>query len=144
MLTGRIVRFEEERGFGFIAPEGGAQEDVFFHVNGVDGGEEPLAIGTKVSFEVVEGQRGLKAYGVQVVGVGAVKAAESANQVVPVASTATRVDAEELCDVLTRQELRSEVTEQLLQELPELTGAQVQSVRDGVVALAGKHGWLVE
>ncbi|PKW18004.1 cold-shock protein [Saccharopolyspora spinosa] len=143
MLTGRIVRFDEERGFGFIAQDGGSQEDVFFHIDSLSRGWSSLAIGTRVTFDVMEGQRGLKAYNLHIVdnngGNESKHAAEAA-----VAPTVTATEAEEMCDVLTEDELRSEVTERLLQRLPGLTAEQIQLVREDFVALASKHGWIVE
>ncbi|QIZ39137.1 cold-shock protein [Saccharopolyspora sp. ASAGF58] len=151
MLTGRIVRFEEERGFGFIAQDGGSQEDVFFHIDSLGRGWSSLAIGTRVTFEVMEGQRGLKAYNVHVVeGNGGNEAKPAAKPAVPptvkpaAPPTVKSTEAEEMCDVLTEDELRSEVTEQLLQRLPGLTAEQIQLVREDFVALAAKHGWIVE
>ncbi|WP_190812428.1 cold-shock protein [Saccharopolyspora pogona] len=143
MLTGRIVRFEEERGFGFIAQDGGSQEDVFFHIDSLGRGWSSLAIGTRVTFDVMEGQRGLKAYNVNVVEVNGGNEAKLAAEAA-VAPTVKSTEAEEMCDVLTEDELRSEVTEQLLQRLPGLTAEQIQLVREDFVALAAKHGWIVE
>lgn len=143
MLTGRIVRFDEERGFGFIAQDGGSQEDVFFHVDSLGRGWSSLAIGTRVTFEVVEGQRGLKAYNLHVVEVNGGNESKLAAGAAG-SPTVTSTEAEEMCDVLTEDELRSEVTERLLQRLPGLTAEQIQLVREDFVALAAKHGWIVE
>jgi CspA family cold shock protein len=53
MATGSIKTIQEERGFGFIAPDdaaGGAE--LFFHHSAVqDGGFEQLFIGQRVEFE---------------------------------------------------------------------------------------------
>ena len=68
VLTGRIVRFDDEKGFGFIAPDGAnSQQDVFLHVNGLVDRSTHLETGTRVSFQVMRGQRGLKAYDVSAV-----------------------------------------------------------------------------
>ena len=66
MLTGRVIRFDESRGFGSIGPEGGGQEDVFLHVNGLADGTMSVPVGTRVEFKAMEGQRGLKAFDVRV------------------------------------------------------------------------------
>ena len=54
MTTGTIKRLQD-RGFGFIAPDGAAPrgEDVFFHRSSVEGEDfDRLQEGQRVSFEV--------------------------------------------------------------------------------------------
>jgi CspA family cold shock protein len=50
MPTGKIKMWNEEKGFGFIKPDGGGV-DVFFHVTALREGDE-IALGKAVSFEV--------------------------------------------------------------------------------------------
>ncbi len=53
-----------EKGFGFIAREGETQ-DLFFHSNELTGVTfDELNVGDKVTFEVVEGEKGFSATGV--------------------------------------------------------------------------------
>ena len=56
MLTGKIVRWDEERGFGFIAPDDGG-EQVFVHLNQISGRRSPR-IGEEISFQVGKDQEG--------------------------------------------------------------------------------------
>lgn len=138
--TGRVVRFDDVRGFGFIAPEGGSgQDDVFLHVNGLVDGEKSLPVGTRVSFQVMEGQRGLKAYEVKVIG-------EDEIPPVQTVSTGRVPDLPEgdMCDVLTRAELTAELTEALLAAEPSLTGAQILKVRSALLELASSHEWVID
>ncbi|CAN5270675.1 MAG TPA: cold-shock protein [Gaiellaceae bacterium] len=66
MAEGTVKWFSNEKGYGFIAREGG--EDVFVHFSAIQGdGYKSLAEGQKVEFEVVEGQKGLQAANVQLV-----------------------------------------------------------------------------
>lgn len=54
---GTVKWFNEAKGFGFIAPETGA--DVFAHYSEITGsGFKTLVEGQKVSFSVAQGQKG--------------------------------------------------------------------------------------
>lgn len=59
--TGKVKFFNEKKGFGFITPDAGGP-DVFVHVTGLIDEIEDNDI---VSFEVVEGRRGLSAENVK-------------------------------------------------------------------------------
>ena len=60
MVEGKVKWFNAEKGFGFIEVEG--KEDVFVHFSAIQGdGYKSLDEGQKVSFEIVEGQRGKQA-----------------------------------------------------------------------------------
>jgi cold shock CspA family protein len=60
MAVGKVVRFDERRGFGFIAPLGG-REDVFLHVNDLLIPESLVRPGAMLEFDIDEGERGYKA-----------------------------------------------------------------------------------
>ena len=65
--SGIVKWFNEEKGFGFIAREGG--EDVFVHFTAINmEGRRTLLEGQNVSFEVTAGQKGPQAENVTVVG----------------------------------------------------------------------------
>ena len=58
--------FSNEKGFGFIAQEGG--EDVFVHHTSIEAdGYRSLSEGQRVEFEVVQGNKGLRASNVRIV-----------------------------------------------------------------------------
>ena len=60
MKTGVVKWFNNEKGFGFISVEGG--DDVFAHFTDIQGeGFRTLEEGQKVSFDIVEGAKGLQA-----------------------------------------------------------------------------------
>ncbi|ALZ86432.1 MULTISPECIES: cold-shock protein [Pseudomonas] len=64
--NGTVKWFNETKGYGFITPESGP--DVFVHFRAIEGtGFKTLAEGQKVSFEVVQGQKGMQAERVQVI-----------------------------------------------------------------------------
>ena len=59
--TGTVKWFNEEKGFGFIAQDNGGP-DVFVHFRAIAGdGFKTLDDGAKVSFDVVQGQKGPQA-----------------------------------------------------------------------------------
>jgi len=58
MPTGRVKFFNTDRGFGFIAPDGGGS-DVFVHVSDVEAaGMKTLVEGQLVAYEVGTGRGG--------------------------------------------------------------------------------------
>ncbi|EST54074.1 MULTISPECIES: cold-shock protein [Brevibacillus] len=60
MQTGTVKWFNAEKGYGFIAVEGG--NDVFVHFSAIQGeGFKSLEEGQRVEFNVVEGNRGPQA-----------------------------------------------------------------------------------
>lgn len=64
MESGVVKWFNPEKGFGFIERESG--DDVFVHFSDITAeGYRTLNEGEKVQFDVVEGDRGLKATNVQ-------------------------------------------------------------------------------
>ena len=58
MATGTVKFFNTQKGFGFIAPDGGGK-DVFVHISAVErSGLSGLADGQKVSFELERDRQG--------------------------------------------------------------------------------------
>ena len=66
MTQGTLKRFNAERGFDFIAQEGGG-EDVFVHYSAIQsGGYKSLDENQKVEFDVTAGPKGPQAQNVRV------------------------------------------------------------------------------
>jgi len=64
--NGTVKWFNDEKGYGFITPESGA--DLFVHFRAIQGdGFKTLKEGQKVSFVPTQGQKGLQADEVQVI-----------------------------------------------------------------------------
>lgn len=62
--TGTVTWFNDAKGFGFISRQNG--EDVFVHFRAIETqGFKSLKEGQSVTFEVVQGQKGLQADKVQ-------------------------------------------------------------------------------
>ncbi len=64
MASGHVKWFDNKKGFGFIANEGGT--DIFVHYSSIQGGGfKTLKEGELVQFDLVESEKGLKAQNVQ-------------------------------------------------------------------------------
>ncbi|MHB9857501.1 cold-shock protein [Streptomyces sp. YIM S03343] len=130
MVTGRVVRFDSTRGYGFITPDHG-QEDVFLHVNDLLIPESMVRTGLSVEFEIEEGERGPKA--------SSIRLAKGA----PRSTSPSAVPGDDaLCDVLPSDEFTHDVTELLLHGVPSLTGQQIMQIRHEFLEFAKKQGWI--
>jgi cold shock CspA family protein len=140
VAKGKVLRFDEARGYGFIAPDGGG-EDVFVHINDLGQERAFIKAGVAVEFDEEDSERGgLKATSVRVLGRPGRDGARRPSE--PGRPAATDADDDGLCDVLTDAEFREEVTEALLRDAGSLTGAQVLAVRESLRRLAREHGWV--
>jgi CspA family cold shock protein len=62
--TGKVKWFNAEKGFGFLAEDGG--DDVFVHSDALPDGVSELKPGQRVEFGVVQGRKGSQALSVRV------------------------------------------------------------------------------
>lgn len=68
MPTGTVKWFNNAKGYGFILPDGGG-DDLFAHYSAIEmDGYRTLKAGQQVTFDVVEGDKGLHATKIQAVG----------------------------------------------------------------------------
>lgn len=147
MVQGKVIRFDEVRGYGFVAPDTGG-DDVFIHVNDLEFDKRHLAVGAVVDFAVEDGDRGLKASTVTLVAPAPALAAPAVSAVAhtapvpaflpPLPDAASRADGE----APSERDLAVEVTEVLLAGVPTLTAEQVLATRGAFVAVARSHGWI--
>lgn len=128
--TGKIIRFDNVRGYGFIAPDDGG-EDLFVHANALNDPKEAYTAGVRVGFDVAVGSRGYKALAVRVLQSGPA-GAEPAGR------------AGEPAEPLTSAALLQVVTNMLVESVPSLTGAQVAQLRQCLLKFAVGRGWVVD
>lgn len=64
---GTVTWYDAGKGFGFITPDSGEQ-DIFVHARSLHGDLAELVEGDRVSYRASEGEKGLQAQGVRVVG----------------------------------------------------------------------------
>jgi CspA family cold shock protein len=138
LKTGKLLRFDDVRGYGFIAPDDGG-EDVFVHANDIREDKNLFRAGIKVAFEVEDGDKGLKASDVHIV------EEVPSNGLAPHTPAGFRPptrDDDGLCDLLSAGEFRQELTEALIGSVPSLTAAQINQVRQCVMELGRTHNWI--
>jgi cold shock CspA family protein len=169
LATGRVLQFDQARGYGFVAADDGG-EDVFLHSSVFDGDQDRLAPGMRVEFKVMAGDRGRKAFAAHPIPDES-DAEDQSGQAHHTVTTASSVsvsrsaamgssaqsasaqsasaagedhvpDDEQLCDVLSPAEFGHELTESLISNAPTLTGQQILEVRRAILDCARKHGWV--
>jgi CspA family cold shock protein len=68
VATGSVKWFSDQKGFGFIVPDGGGK-DIFVHRSNIQiDGLKTLKDGQKVEFEIAQGRKGPEAVQVRPVG----------------------------------------------------------------------------
>ncbi len=66
MASGKVIRFNEDKGFGFIKTDV-SDEDVFFHVNDLSGGDPQE--GQTLEFAIEEASKGPRAKRIRYAGI---------------------------------------------------------------------------
>ncbi|MGI5182420.1 cold shock domain-containing protein [Dactylosporangium sp. CA-152071] len=127
-MSGTLVRYDDVRGYGFIAVAGGG-EDVFVHASDFGDARHLARAGKHVEFEAETTDRGPKVVSVRLV-----------DEARPPVSALSGEEGE--CDVLTPRAFEVEVTELLLQHVGSLSGDQIRQVREFMGRLARTHGWI--
>lgn len=149
MAVGRVVKFNAAHGFGFIQPSAGG-DDVFLHVNDLTFPEEYLRVGQTVEFEMTRGDRGPKALSVRLPDRGGAplpqttwKQSQAADGAVSASASALAgLGDDDVCDVLTVEEFKTQVTEALMARCDSLTADQILAVRQAFAEVAASHKWV--
>lgn len=114
--SGRVIRFDSDGGYGFIEDDD-VDEDIFFHLNDAFLEKSVLRRGLEVHYEIVDGDRGLRA--------------------IKVTAESDRFDRDDLV-----AELQVLLIEALMEDVPELTLAQTARIRASVVRICERLGLL--
>jgi cold shock protein len=137
LATGRVLQFDETRGYGFIAADDGG-EDVFLHSSVFEGDPKSLIPGSRVEFQTMAGDRGRKAFAAHLMDNGAVPISQADS----VLTAHQPVGNGLMCDLLSQEEFTREVTEVFLEAVPDLTSRQILTMRQSLLELARKRGWV--
>ncbi|WP_149181913.1 cold shock domain-containing protein [Streptomyces sp. TRM49041] len=135
LMVGKILRFDEVRGYGFIVPREGG-EDVFMHANDLVDDKYLYQAGCEVEFYLEMGDKGPKASEIRLVDRPARRVPAPSREAGP-----EDLDDDTL-DVLTTAEFRTELTEALIEADGTLTAAQLKRVRTRILDLSRHHGWV--
>ncbi|MFI8301804.1 cold-shock protein [Streptomyces nigra] len=140
MARGKVLNFDEFRGYGFISSDA-ADEDVFVHANDLLDEKSLFRSGVVVEFDIENGDRGLKASNVKIAR-SSFQGPRDPAVVQGIGQAGSAGEDDPLCDVLSAVELRAEVTEAVLRTVPEMTAAQILLVRECVLDIAHSHNWI--
>ncbi|MFF5435075.1 cold shock domain-containing protein [Streptomyces griseofuscus] len=141
LMTGKVLRFDEVRGYGFIAPaEPG--EDVFMHANDLLDEKYLYHEGSEVEFHLEMGEKGPKASQIRLVYQPSSHRLPNRPVFSDGAATAERPAAAPSGEATGAGRFRTELTEVLVTSVDSLTAAQIRQVRERVIELAREKGWL--
>ncbi|MEE3853411.1 cold shock domain-containing protein [Gordonia sp. LSe1-13] len=148
-VSGKVVHYDANRGFGFLAPESGGA-DVFLHINDIDIDENALKPGAKVEFDVEETERGSKAVNVAVTEAAPAEEAPSGrphrrdNHDHGRSHGGDRPRRSRGSGSLDSSAFIEEITELLLDSSDDLTAGQIIAIRQRITDFAVARGWVLD
>jgi cold shock protein len=128
MASGTIIRFNQAKGYGFIEQDDGG-EDVFLHSEELRDSGLIAPVGARVSFNILQGVRGLKACDIEVLKVAAHR------------GDTLRGEQPESLSTL---DFGLVITDALIEVSPSITASQIVEIRQRLINHARQRGWLVD
>ena len=128
MASGTIIRFNQAKGYGFIEQDDGG-EDVFLHSEELRDSGLIAPVGARVSFNILQGVRGLKACDIEVLEVAAHRG-DTARDEQP--------------EFLSTSDFGQIITDALIEVSPSITASQIVEIRQRLINHACQRGWLVD
>jgi cold shock protein len=155
-VSGKIVHFDANKGFGFLAPDSGGS-DVFLHINDIDIDESSLKPGAEVEFDIEETDRGSKAINLVVTGAAPAGVAPERPRREERGRPERRHDdnrgparddrrrpRHNDSATLDSGAFSEEITELLLDASGTLTATQILAIRQRVTDFAIARGWVLD
>jgi cold shock protein len=139
MAQGTIIQFNVDRGYGFIEQDTGG-DDVFVHFADLPDPATSARRGTRVEYNVLRNDRGLKACDITVIGSppGTQAPARHTSSI----TVATVGEQDDCIDVMSTSDYEREITDALIDVLPSIVATQILSIRQRLATAASHRGWL--
>ncbi|OEV04102.1 cold shock domain-containing protein [Streptomyces oceani] len=138
LMQGKVLRFDEFRGYGFIVPEEG-DEDVFMHANDLLDDKYLYQAGSEVEFFLEMGDKGPKASQIRLV---YQPSSHQLSRSSSVPRSEPAAAAQPSAGSPSARDFSAELTDALLESAGSLTADQIKQVRSCVLGIAKSRGWL--
>jgi CspA family cold shock protein len=141
LVKGRILRFDEVRGYGFIAPREGG-EDVFMHANDLVDEKRLYQEGSEVEFFIEMGEKGPKASEIRLIHQSAAHKIPRTTPEFRAQQPSNYQSNETERNIASIAQFSAELTDALLDSVDTLSAGEIKQVRACVIELVQARGWV--